>query len=121
MRGLPWTVKASQIYNFFVHLLNWFVTRSGFTSSPAFKLFGSNALWKLSRSKRKAEGRAFRSEKVKFLATYGDEYGYSGSSTPVDELRASDFARLKGMYYFNLVISAITAITKRDNSKAGNF
>jgi hypothetical protein len=35
-------------------------------------------------------------EKLEFLEKYGSQYGYPESTTPIDELRSKEFARLAG-------------------------
>ncbi|CAK9863850.1 unnamed protein product [Sphagnum jensenii] len=38
-------------------------------------------------------------EKLEFLEKYGNQYGYPESTTPIDELRSKEFARLAGTVY----------------------
>ncbi len=38
-------------------------------------------------------------EKLEFLEKYGSQYGYPESTTPIDELRSNEFARLAGKFF----------------------
>lgn len=96
MRGFSWRAKASELYTLLMKILNWAVTVSLFNPYPVWKRPGSVAVSRSSGAVKQESG--VSDEKRAFLEEFGGVYGYPGSSSPIDKLRATEFARLDGTW-----------------------
>jgi hypothetical protein len=99
MRGFGWRARASELYTLLMRILNWAVTLSLFNPYPEWKRPGSVAVSRSSEAVKQGSG--VRDEKRAFLEKFGGVYGYPDSSSPIDKLRATEFARLNGTLWIN--------------------
>lgn len=95
MRGVSWRAKASELCTVLMGILSWAVTLSLFNPYPVWKRPGSVAVRKRTEAVKQESG--VSDEKRAFLEKFGGVYGYPESSSPIDKLRATEFARLNGM------------------------
>ncbi len=83
-----------------MHRLTGLASSLGFFSifpDQTQKVERSKKVLNTSIQKNDADGScAEEEEKLEFLEKYGSQYGYPESTTPIDELRSKEFARLAG-------------------------
>jgi hypothetical protein len=83
-----------------MHRLTGLASSLGFFSifpDQTQKVERSKNVLDTSIQKNDADGScAEEEEKLEFLEKYGNQYGYPESTTPIDELRSKEFARLAG-------------------------
>ena len=99
MRGGLWRAKAGELYSLLMRILNWAVTLSLFNPHPVWERAGAGSVVVASGTRRSEAVRqesGVSDEKRDFLDKFGGVYGYPKGSTPIDKLRAAEFARLNG-------------------------